>query len=123
MGIKSERLKKQLISQIEVLNADIDSTLLKCTGLQNEVSTKLKTRNQLQAKVDDIMSPKNISVTEHALLRYCERVLCIDIKTIEKNLVKELNKKKELLEKDSFNYKLQNSTFVIKNNRLVTINE
>lgn len=74
---------KQYQSQVNEIDARID-------GLKSEISIKTKMLNQqlslrkeLIDKIKNLNNPQETTVSEHALLRYIERVKGIDIEEIK----------------------------------------
>lgn len=91
---------KQLGSQLSQLNSDIESLKIELSNKQKELNTKRKNYEELKNKIDKLKSSNNneIVISEHAYLRYFQRVLKYDLDEIKnvilsdkvKNITKEL---------------------------------
>ena len=86
---------------------------------QQMYSLKISEIQELTEKLKD-MNKGDIKITEHAMLRYVERVLGIDIEQIEKSILEELNL--ETIEKlGNGTYPVRNFNVVIKENFIITV--
>jgi len=56
---------------------------------QKEYENKKKIIDELQFKIDKLEKPTTPEVSEHAILRYVERVLDINIENIKKEILSE----------------------------------
>ena len=77
---------------------------------------------EIQSLTDKLkeMSKGDIKITEHAMLRYIERVLGIDIEQIEKSILEELDI--ETIEKlGNGTYPVRDFNVVIKENFIITV--
>ncbi len=86
---------------------------------QQMYSLKISEIQSLSQKLKD-MNKGDIKITEHAMLRYVERVLGIDIEQIEKSILEELNL--ETIEKlGNGTYPVRDFNVVIKENFIITV--
>ena len=87
MSVESDRLRKQLITQKQKLDADIKADKVEIAEKQKELASKRKRAAGLDQKIKELEAPKGIRVTEHALLRYFERVLGYDMDEISAKIL------------------------------------
>ena len=120
MGVEFDRLRKQLITQKQKVDADIKLDKENISHLQKELSLKVKRSNNLQSRIDNIKSG-DIEITEHAMLRYFERVCGFDLELIKQGIISESLKAKASVLGSSFEAKLDGYSVVVKNNKVVTI--
>lgn len=109
-------------TQINTLKADIDVLEQEIRIKKESISQKVKQITQLESEIKKIQVKGELKVSEHALVRYLERVKGFDIPTIEKEIVNE--KVRGLVSK------FTNGTFpaggfsvVVKDNTVVTIHK
>lgn len=111
-----KRLKTRLvdlISENQLLKKDL-------SNLQQKINTNNETIANLNKQIRDISKTETI-ITEHAMLRYVERVLNIDLDEIkEAILTDEIKNQIKIL---GVNGKFSNKNFrvVVKDNKVVTI--
>jgi chromosome segregation ATPase len=70
------------------LQSKVDDLKNSIADLQRQLNTNLCSLNQVKSEIVNISKSKPI-VSEHALLRYIERVMCVDLKAIEKDILTE----------------------------------
>lgn len=87
MNIGKSRKIKQLISQIKNHKADAEMLKLEISNKQNELSAKQKTIETMQQRIDALQTDNRVRITEHAVLRYLERVRGINIKDVYKEIL------------------------------------
>lgn len=90
---KREELKK-LESMKSSLKAEISSLELEEKGLKEELSIKKARLNTLNQRIKNLGAKKGLTVSEHAILRYLERVEGLDLKEIEEKILPESEKPK-----------------------------
>jgi len=79
---------KQLQVQITKLNAEIEALISEANNANNAANQKLNYRKTLQKKIDDYAERnKEPIVSEHALLRYIERVYGINLDDVRSNIL------------------------------------
>jgi len=120
MTIENDRLKKKLISQKRKVDTDIKASKENISHLQRELALKAKHSKDLQEKIDSIM-PKKLQITEHAMLRYFERVCGFDLKAIEEGIVSSGIDERYHVLGDTYELNTGEYKVVVKNNRIVTI--
>lgn len=122
-AIKNGTQLKRLQSVRDSLLENIDSLELKIKYLSDEVKNLKLELDTVNKKINSIKENRKIIVSEHAILRYFERVLNIDIKAI----INKIENDENLLDKFE---KLGNGTYpinggefhvLIKNNVVVTV--
>jgi len=87
--------------------------------LQKQINDKTEALKIITREIQEISNSKPI-VSEHALLRYCERILNIDLKKIETELLSEKNLK--LIEQfRSGKFPCEGYRIVVKNKVILTV--
>lgn len=93
--ITNKQTIKQLNSQLSTLEGNRKALNIQCAQIQQNLSENKKQIAKIKKAIDDlkIKESQELTITEHALLRYCERILGINIEDIKKEiLTPELNK-------------------------------
>ena len=75
--------EKELNSQLRRVQEEIAGLKSQIANLQREVATKEKIVTQLKKDLENYQKPKEITISEHAILRYLERVQGIDMEEIK----------------------------------------
>lgn len=83
------RTIKALVSQIKKLRSEADSLKIEVVTKQKELDLKKKRIISIQNTIDGINSSKELKVSEHAIVRYFERVKGFDIADIENDILSE----------------------------------
>ena len=121
-GVALESLLKQKQTYLEKILGNIKAKKEEKKSLEKELDELLFKENSLKKEIKDLkMSSSDIIISEHAILRYIERVLNIDIEQIKSKI-------QESIEIDQIKvlgngiYPITDSTkAVIRNNVIVTI--
>ena len=79
---------KQLRIHINAVKANIDNIKLEISSRNRELTAKEKELNELKKKLESL-EYKSPVVSEHAYLRYFERVLGYDLQEISKEILSE----------------------------------
>lgn len=87
--MKTERKIKGVKSQISRINDEIDTLKIQISRNQKEVTLKRKTIKELEDHVSKLGNSGEIRVSEHAIIRYLERVGGMDIEAIERQILSE----------------------------------
>ena len=93
--VSNKQTIKQLNSQLNILEGNRKALNIQCAQIQRNLSENKNQINKIKKYIYDleIKQSQELTITEHALLRYCERVLGINIEDIKKEiLTPELNK-------------------------------
>jgi len=112
---------KQLKTQLTKLQGETDGLNIDINLKKQELNNKNQMITNLLLKIKKLENPTKPQVSEHALLRYIERVLKIDINEIKNEI---LNKDViDMVDKLGGNgkYPAKNFKVVMKNNTVVTI--
>lgn len=72
--IKTAQAAKNIKSQLSALRSDIESWKIQIALLQKELNLKTKTYDQLSEKLKELDNSDNITISDHAIVRYFERV-------------------------------------------------
>jgi len=87
--MKEVRLLKQLQSQDKKIEAEEEALKAEVAAKQRELSLKRAERERLKEKMVGLDGNGKIKVSEHALVRYFERVKGYNLAEIEKEIVSE----------------------------------
>jgi len=87
--MKEVRQLKQLQSQLKNLMADEAAMKIELANKQREYSRKLQAIEKLKKEIYNIGQQETIKVSEHAIIRYFERVKGYNIEEIEKEILNE----------------------------------
>lgn len=78
MATQDKNILKGLQSQVNKMKAEIDLDQSDLVNKQRLLSYKRKALKELKDKIDSFSANKELIVSEHAILRYLERVQGID---------------------------------------------
>ncbi len=114
---------KGLNTQIKTLKSDAELLLIDIKNKQREHEAKKAMIRNLEEKIKELSSGNNdkIKVSEHAILRYLERVKGINISDIEKEIVNSDIIKMVDVVGGSGTYPNKDFTVVMKNKTVTTI--
>ena len=130
MNIKQSVIK-QLRSQLAKIDNDMEAIKLELSNKQKELNLKRKMFDEIRNKIENIengIENGEICISEHAFLRYFERVLGYDLEQVSKEILTE--QVKEYVEKlgnsgtyptGRFNKEDKEYRVTIKNNVVVTL--
>ncbi|MEL4307389.1 hypothetical protein [Joostella sp. CR20] len=85
--MKEVRIIKGLKSQLKTLEADAEILKLELSNKQKEYVSKLEAVKNLKEKISNLDSSNTLKVSEHAIIRYFERVKGYDISEIENEIL------------------------------------
>lgn len=119
--MKEVRQHKQLKSQLNNLLADSESLKIEIANKQREYNQKLNSIQILKEEMEKINNSENLKVSEHAIVRYFERVKGFSIEEIEKEILSP--QVIDLVGKLGGNGSYPNNNFsvVMKNHTVITI--
>jgi len=86
--VESRKLKG-LQTQLRNLKGEYESLKIECANKQREVQQKKVTIDSIESEIAKMNTKTNIKVSEHAVLRYLERISGLDIENIEKLILNE----------------------------------
>lgn len=87
MSVRTSHELKQLQSMLAKKQAEHSAAKAESISAQRRVSALEREVLSLQSKIDSISSKKEVVISEHALLRYFERVLGYDLDAIRRGLL------------------------------------
>jgi TolA-binding protein len=87
--MKEARKIKGLKSQLKLMEGDAEALKIEVANKQREYNAKLKSINSIKQEIDKFESNKKIKVSEHAIVRYFERVKGFDMSEVEKEILTE----------------------------------
>jgi predicted nuclease with TOPRIM domain len=119
--MKDVRKHKQLKSQLNNAEADLEALKIEVSNKQRELSQVQKNIDVLKYQMSKLNNNDNLKVSEHAIVRYFERVKGFDIEAIEKEILSD--SVIELVDKlgGSGSYPNAEYSVVMKNYTVVTL--
>jgi predicted nucleic acid-binding Zn-ribbon protein len=75
---KNQKTLKELMSQLQVLEGDLEADKVALTNIQHKMRLKQSSAQSLRDKIKKLENPVVPQVSEHALYRYYERVLGVN---------------------------------------------
>ena len=121
MSLEKSQEIKGLESQLKIISGRAKAKKQEFISAQKEYNQMIISEKQLKDKIESLEKPKELRVTEHAILRYLERVNKIDLKEIEKAiLTPELIKMTEVLGKNG-KFPINDFNIVIRDGSVVTV--
>jgi len=87
--MKEVRQYKKLQSQLNKMLGDADALKIEVANKQREHNQKLQVIESIKSEMAKLNNSENIKVSEHAIVRYFERVKGYDIEQIEKDILSE----------------------------------
>jgi len=126
LGIKQINMKeirkyKQLQTQLNTMLADADALKIEVANKQREYNQKLHAIERLKIEMQKLDNGSEVKISEHAIVRFFERVKGYNIEDIEKEILSA--QVVTLIEKLGGNgtYPSENFSVVMKNNVVTTI--
>ena len=86
-AVKDGQIIKGLETQLSKLEGEVTVLKSQVKTLNNELVQKLNTISSIRSKIKELGVSKELRISEHAILRYIERVLGINIKEIEETIL------------------------------------
>jgi len=119
--LKTEQELKGLQTQLSKLEGEHSSLTTEIQLKQREAQSKKQIIDSLRQKINSFNKDEGIRVSEHAMLRYVERVMGCDMKALEEKIID--GKLKSCIETLGGNgkYPCDGFTAVVKNNTIVSI--
>lgn len=112
-GLRTRRNKIE--DELRLLNAEIGR-------LSSERDAKMKIVKQITDTIQSIeKSAKGIIVSEHAIMRYIERVLGFDVEKIKAGIVADVSSKWATLGDGTYPISTSGASVVVKNNTVITV--
>ena len=119
--LQKEQEIKGLESQLKIIIGKKEAKKVEVSQTQKALSDLLKSEKQIQDRISQIKEDKGITVSEHAILRYLERVKGFNLKEIEEEIITEELKSNVAILGGNGKYPLNNCKAVMKNFTIVTI--
>ena len=119
--MKEVRKVKQLNTQLKNLVAEAEDLKVRVAEGQREYDKKRLSIEKLKSEIAKIEGSSKLKVSEHAIVRYFERVKGYDISEVEKEILSE--QVVDLVEKLGGNGKYPNGSFsvVMRNHTVLTV--
>lgn len=87
--MKEVRQYKQMQSQLNTMLNDIDYLKIEVVNKQRQYNQKLQDIEKLKNEIDKLKNSESLKVSEHAIVRYFERVKGFNIEDVEKEILSE----------------------------------
>lgn len=113
---------RNLEKEIESLQEKNRKKLEECSKLQKEVSNKIHLRDSIQIKISQIKNKNvDLKVSDHAILRYLERIQGVDVQSVRDKLL--TPKLKEFVATVGGNgtFPIEGGKVVIRDNTIITV--
>lgn len=115
---------KGLETQISKLKSEVDLDKLQLSTIQKSIKSKVERIKELERKLNKLKGSSKLIVSEHAILRYLERIKGLDTnEVIESILNEDLLEVYTKLGTSSGKFPCNDFKVVIKNNVIVTIED
>ena len=85
--MKEARKVKGLKSQLKIMEGDLEALKIEVSNKQLECNAKSNSIKKLKIEIEKYEKNNNIKVSEHAIIRYLERVKGLDISQIENEIL------------------------------------
>lgn len=115
------RQYKQLQSQLNTMIADAFSLKIEAANKQREYQQKIEAIKKMRIKMASLDNDRSLKVSEHALLRYFERVKGFDLEQAQKEILTETVIKMVEQLGGNGSYPNENFSVVVKNFTVTTI--
>jgi hypothetical protein len=112
---------KGLQIRIKSLDGQAAELTDQINNLTRERDAKVRVSNGLKRQVDAIINDKGVQVTEHAILRYLERVKGVDLAQIEREILPDKTRD-HIEELGAGNFPCGDHTLVVKDKMIITVN-
>lgn len=112
---------KKLKSQLTTMLQDADVIKIEVANKQREFETKIKSIKKLQDEIERLNNAEGLRVSEHAIIRYFERVKGFDLIEIEKEILSDSILKMIETLGGSGTYPNEGFSVVMRNNTVTTI--
>ena len=78
---------KKLKSHLKAMQTDADVLKTLFTSKQREYNAKLQAIERVKEQIKDIENNNDVRVSEHAIVRYLERVKGLDVEEVKKEIL------------------------------------
>lgn len=90
MGLKTREELKKLQSMLSSLEASVEALKTQEAQIKRELSSKRMDMNHLKQRIENLAKKHDgVTVSEHAIIRYIERVMGINIEQIAEKILPE----------------------------------
>lgn len=118
---KLEKEEEKAQSELKEVKKELEELHLEMKSLGNQMNDKKSVAGNLRKKLKDAEKAKKIHITDHALLRYIERILGIDVEQIRNEILTEETRYQVFVLGDG-KYPVNNDHYVIiRDNALITV--
>lgn len=106
--------KSKLEGELPVLKKQMKEASSAFNKAQNTIAN-------LEAEIKAFQEHKELIVSEHALLRYIERVMGIDLESVKQGIVEQATPQYDLFGRVDGKYPIECGRVVVSNNTIVTV--
>lgn len=119
--IKQNKTRKELESQLAIVEGEMSAIKTNISNKNKDLSLKEKIAISLREQIAKFKNTNEPNVSEHAILRYLERVKGIDLIELKKEILSEKVLKMTKTLGGNGSYPNNDFKVVMKNNTVVTI--
>jgi len=119
--IKDKQIVKQLKSQLKKVEGEIEAINVNIKNKQKEINQKSNITRSLNDKIKNLNISEELDVSDHAIVRYLERVKGVNIDEIKKEILNDNIVRLIETLGGSGKYPNDNFTIVMKDNMVITI--
>lgn len=109
-----EKAERDLIDKRKVWQNEINSNVSKCKSIKINIKSK-------REQIKNLSYQKDVIVSEHAILRYLERVCGMDIENLKTLILNDEFKALNSLTNGNSTITVKDVGYVLKNNVIITI--
>lgn len=118
---KQSSTAKELNSQLKIIEGKIDAKKSEVSNTQKDLALLQKQADGIKTKLQSLATKDRPAVSEHAMLRYMERIMGMDIKQVEMSILNDsITKMISELGNGTYPHH-EGFKVVVKNNVIVTI--
>lgn len=120
MGVETANMLKGLKTQIDREQGELNALLEEQKTVNGKINSKLELLKGLRAKFKSLTTEKKIVVSEHAILRYIERIMGVDLEEVRIKILPE-DKKEMIKTLGNAKYPINGHSIVVKDNIVITV--
>lgn len=110
------------IAKVKKKESELTLLKLEIADKQKQLSSKKREIEEMNRQIDKLrLSIGEISVSDHAVVRYLERVLGIDIEDLKKQILPEYTKSLIKSVGGSGEFMIEKAILVVQDNKIVTV--
>jgi len=113
---------KKIREEIKELDKEINKFLIDRASLESKLKAKVDRKNELLEKIESINTQSgHVSLSDHAILRYLERVEKIDVESVRKKILTGQLKEFVATVGNNGKFPIKGGKAIIRNGVIVTV--